>query len=107
MPDAKMLHPFRDQLGVGGLRMINTHLLMGLLDSCRPDRKTVAIIDSTDLPAATNAYKKTGRGVIRLQALRSGDAPASTATAVGLWAIKNTPSGCGSTPTTKAYCWLR
>jgi hypothetical protein len=63
VPDAKMLHQFRDQLGVGGLRAINTHLLMGLLDSCRPDRKTVAIIDSTDLPAATNAYKKTGRGL--------------------------------------------
>jgi hypothetical protein len=63
VPDAKMLHQFRDQLGVGGLRAINTHLLLRLLESCRPDRKTVAIIDSTDLPAATNAYKKTGRGL--------------------------------------------
>ena len=63
VPDAKMLHQFRDQLGVGGLRTINTHLLMRLLDSCLPDRRTVAIIDSTDLPAATNAYKKTERGL--------------------------------------------
>ena len=63
VPDAKMLHQFRDQLGVGGLRAINRHLLMGLLDSCRPDRKTVAIIDSTDLPAATKCHKKTGRGL--------------------------------------------
>jgi hypothetical protein len=60
VPDAKMLHHFRDQLGVQGLRAINSHLLAGLLDSCRPERKTVTIIDSTDLPAATNAYKKTG-----------------------------------------------
>ena len=59
VPDAKMLHQFRDQVGVAGLRAINTHLLGGLLDSCNPERKTVAIIDSTDLPAATNAYKKT------------------------------------------------
>ena len=65
VPDAKMLHQFRDQLGVSGLRAINTHLLMGLLDSCKLDRKTVAIIDSTDLPAATNAYKKTGWGLHR------------------------------------------
>jgi len=63
VPDPKMLHQFRDQLGVSGLRTINTHLLAGLLDSCRPGRKTVAIIDSTDLPAATNAYKKTGGGL--------------------------------------------
>lgn len=63
VPDAKMLHQFRDQLGVSGLRTINSHLLLGLLDSCKPERKTVAIIDSTDLPASTNAYKKTGRGL--------------------------------------------
>lgn len=59
VPDAKMLHHFRDQFGVQGFRAINTHLLAGLLDSCLPERKTVTIIDSTDLPAATNAYKKT------------------------------------------------
>ena len=58
VPDAKMLHQFRAVAGVAGLRRINEHLLDGLLDSCRGGRKTVAIIDSTDLPAATNAYKK-------------------------------------------------
>lgn len=58
VPDAKMLHQFRAAAGVAGLRRINEHLLAGLLDSCRGERKTVAIIDSTDLPAATNAYKK-------------------------------------------------
>ena len=61
VPDAKMLHQFRDTIGVGGLRRINAHLLTTLLDSCAPERKTVTIIDSTDLPAATNAYKKTKR----------------------------------------------
>jgi|SRR5580658_1352792 hypothetical protein len=58
IPDAKMLHQFRDTMGVSGLRRINAHLLAGLLDSCPAERKTLAIIDSTDLPAATNAYKK-------------------------------------------------
>ena len=58
IPDAKRLHLFRDVIGVAGLRRINAHLLMSLLDSCLPERKTLTIIDSTDLPAATNAYKK-------------------------------------------------
>jgi hypothetical protein len=58
VPDAKMLHQFRDDLGVAGMRAINMHLLAELLESCQADRKTVGIIDSTDLPAATNAYKK-------------------------------------------------
>jgi hypothetical protein len=60
VPDAKMLHQFREAAGVAGLRRINEHLLADLLDSSLPERKTVAIIDSTDLPAATNAYKKSG-----------------------------------------------
>ena len=64
VPDAKMLHQFRDRIGVEGLRRINVQLLARLLDSCIPGRKTVAIIDSTDFPAATNAYKKTGRPVL-------------------------------------------
>ena len=61
VPDAKMLHHFRDAIGVAGLRRINAQLLGSLLESGLPERKTLAIIDSTDLPAATNAYKKTKR----------------------------------------------
>src|ERR1700691_1113093 len=34
IPDAKMLHQFRDAIGVAGLRHINSHLLAGLLESC-------------------------------------------------------------------------
>ena len=59
IPDAKMLHQFRDTIGVSGLRRINTRLLAQLLEGCAAGRKTVTIMDSTDLPAATNAYKKT------------------------------------------------
>jgi len=38
---------------------VNTHLLRPLLEGTARFPKTVALIDSTDLPAATNAYKKT------------------------------------------------
>lgn len=58
VPDAKMLHQFRDRIGVIKLRQINNHLLQPLLESLSSFPKTVALIDSTDLPAATSAYKK-------------------------------------------------
>jgi Transposase domain (DUF772) len=95
VPDAKMLHQFRDLVGVAGLRRINEQLLAGLLDCCDPARQTVAIIDSTDLPAATNAYKKSQTTVIQPRVLPWGDAPANTDTAGGLWATKNIRCGSG------------
>ena len=58
VPTASILHEFRDRLGVGPLRRLNRHLLLPLLDGLSPERKTVALIDSTDLPAATSTYKK-------------------------------------------------
>ena len=58
VPDAKMLHAFRDRLGVTKLRQTNDHLVQPLLErlSCYP--KAIALIDATDLPAATSAFKK-------------------------------------------------
>ena len=58
VPAASILHDFRARLGVGPLRRLNRHLLLPLLDGLSPERKTVALIDSTDLPAATSTYKK-------------------------------------------------
>jgi hypothetical protein len=58
LPVASLLHDFRALIGVGGLRRINQQLLGPLLESCWIGSKSVALIDSTDLPAATSAYKK-------------------------------------------------
>ena len=58
LPDAKMLHQFRDRLDLTTLRRVNEHLLQPLLEGTQRFEKTVALIDATDLPAATNAYKK-------------------------------------------------
>lgn len=60
LPDAKMLHQFRQRLDLNQLRRINAHLLKPLLAGTQTLEKTVALIDATDLPAATNAYKKSG-----------------------------------------------
>lgn len=70
VPTPKMLHQFRERLPLGALRSLNTHLalpLIGKLDPCRP---TVAIMDSTDLPAPANGFKKNFR--MRRQACRRG-----------------------------------
>ncbi len=53
-----MLHQFREKLDLGRLRQINRQLLTTILADLNPARKTVAIIDATDLPAATNCFKK-------------------------------------------------
>ena len=58
LPDAKMLHQFRDRLDLYTLRQINRQLLMPLLDRLDPNRPALAIMDSTDLPAAVNGFKK-------------------------------------------------
>lgn len=58
LPDAKMLHQFRRRLELPHLRRINRHLLEPLLNGLESTRKTVAIIDATDLPAAANSFKK-------------------------------------------------
>lgn len=58
-PDVRMLHEFRSHIGVSGLRAINDWLVRKLLRYLRADQKTVAVIDATDLPAATADKKKT------------------------------------------------
>lgn len=58
VPGPRMLHELRQKLPPALLRNINTHLLLPLLDKVGT-LKTVALIDATDLRAATNAYKKT------------------------------------------------
>lgn len=58
VPGPRMLHEFRQKLPPSLLRTINAHLLLPLLDQLGT-RRTVALIDATDLRAATNAYKKT------------------------------------------------
>jgi Transposase domain (DUF772) len=57
-PDVRMLHEFRIRAGVTALRSINQHLVKKILPLLAKGRKTVAVIDATDLPAATADKKK-------------------------------------------------
>ena len=72
LPDAWMLHEFRARYGVAGLRRINEHILKPLLPA--GDTWSVALIDATDLLAASSGFKKRPRGSIRPGARRPGHA---------------------------------
>lgn len=57
-PTARMLHEFRDDFGVSGLRRVNQHLLGRLLRRSGVQPHAVALMDATDLEAACSGFKK-------------------------------------------------
>lgn len=58
LPGPRQLHEFRLRLTPGVLREINEGLLRRILSTWPEDQLGIALIDATDLPAATNTYKK-------------------------------------------------
>lgn len=62
-PTARMLHEFRQQVGVDGLRAIDRHLLGRLLRRQGRQPHSVALMDATDLPAACSGFKKKFRAL--------------------------------------------
>ena len=60
-PGVRMVHAFRQQIGVSGLRRINQHLLGRLLRRQGMQPHAVALMDATDLPAACCGFKKKHR----------------------------------------------
>jgi hypothetical protein len=58
LPTARMLHEFRQRVGVSGLRAINQHLVGRLLRRQGLQPHAVALMDATDLPAACSGFKK-------------------------------------------------
>lgn len=91
LPDAKMLHQFRERLDLTKLRCINRRLLEPMLERCATFPKTVAIIDATDLPAATNAYKKMLPANTPPDELTPARAAERTGKAAISWGTKSTP----------------
>ena len=52
VPDVRMLHAFREDIGVDGLREVNAHWLDPVIEKLDPTAPALALIDATDLPAA-------------------------------------------------------
>lgn len=65
LPDAWMLHEFRQWAGVTALRRINEHLLESLLPPPDTTARTVSLMDATDLVAADCGFKKKPPASIR------------------------------------------
>lgn len=105
LPDPKMLHQFRDRLDLRVLREINASLVRPLIAGLEPSRLPVAIMDSTDLPAAANSFKKTDR--IRPSVPPSERGPSKAAKAAGLLVTKNTACDSGFLNARKGCCWSR
>lgn len=61
VPDVRMLHAFREDIGVAGLRAVNAHLLDPLIEKLDPTEPALALIDATDLPASCSGFKKKHR----------------------------------------------
>ena len=105
-PDVRMLHEFRARAGVAALRTINEHLVKQLLPFLPAGGQTVAIIDATDLPAATADKKKT---VVpgRPSAPRSGRARSKPATPGSSSVTKSMRCVCGCAVMSRRCCWCR
>lgn len=106
-PGARMLHEFRARLDLPKLRQVNQHLLEPLIEGTRNFAKTVALIDSTDLPAATNGYKKIPWASISLTEPTLVRAAVRMVKVVTMSDTKNTRCDCGFASMSPASCWRR
>lgn len=96
VPDVRMLHQFRAEVGVSGLRKINEQLARSLLEPLSGRQDTIAIMDATDLPAACVGFKKRRPAPIARPMPRLAGARLKRAKAHGLSVTKNIlcDSGC-------------
>jgi hypothetical protein len=107
VPDVRMLSEFRNRMDLAKLRQLNVSLLRPLLEGAGNFTKTVALIDSTDLPAATNGYKKT------LWANTSPTAPTLVRAALKMVRVattsvtRSTLCASGFASIDLQFCWLR
>ena len=104
VPDVRMLHEFRSRIDLAKLRRLNLYLLRPLLDGAGKFAKTVALIDSTDLPAATNGYKKNRQANTSPAEPISVRAAAKTVRVAITSVTKSTPSDCGFASILLQFC---
>jgi len=107
VPDVRMLHEFRDRLGVSGARQINEHVLESLLETVDPAAPAVGLMDATDLEASCRGSKKNGWRLTRPIGRPKVSAVLNADRASGLSDIKNTVCVCGCRVINGACFWCR
>ena len=101
----RMLHEFRDRLGVTGARQINEQLLEALLESVDPVATAVGLMDATDLEASCRGFKKKGRKLTPHVVRPKASGVLKWERAAGLSGTKNTACDCGFRATSAVYFW--
>jgi len=107
VPDVRILHAFRDRVGVLGLRQINEVLLQPLISIASLWENATALMDATDLPAACRGFKKKTPALTPPLMRPSVGVHSRPARAAGLSATKNTASACGGVRTGTRSCSCR
>jgi hypothetical protein len=107
VPDVRILHAFRDRVGVLGLRQINEVLLQPLISIASLWENATALIDATDLPAACSGFKKKTLALTPPPMRRSVGARSRPAKAAGSSATRSTASACGGVRTSARSCSCR
>lgn len=98
-PDVRMLHEFRARLGVSGFRSISTEILQPIVETYAASQRSIALIDSTDLPASDVGFKKKTPVPTVPEAPGSVRGPSRLAKPGGTSATRSTPFASGSTIT--------
>jgi hypothetical protein len=106
LPGARMLHEFRQQIEVSGLRRINQHLVSRLISRRGIQPNAVALMDATDLEAASNGFKKNKPALTPLHVPRWDGERSRPDRADGLWDIQSIRCvyGCRRGTTRSPWC---
>ena len=107
VPDVRMLHQFRERFGVSELRQINEHLLQPLLPPVVTERMSVAMIDATDLEAASSGHKKSVPVAIQPRGRHWARGRSRPDRVASFWATRSTLFGSGSRVTKPECFWCR
>jgi len=107
VPDVRMLHQFREELGVSGLRQINEALLAPLLPKGASQELSLALIDATDLEAACCGHKKRPPDATPRSERPWAHEPSRAGRVSSLWATRSTLSGSGCELIGVESCWCR
>lgn len=105
LPNVRQLHEFRARLTPAVLRHLNEGLLRSVLADWPADQPGIAVMDATDLPAATNEYKKSPGLPFRPGKQPSADERSRPASRVGSSGIRNIRCGCGCRSPSRRCCW--
>ena len=107
LPNVRQLHEFRARLTPMMLRAVNERLVAALLEGWPHGQPGIGLIDATDLPAATSAFKKSSPDATLRHARPWAGGRSRPGRAAGLSGIKSTRCGSGWRPTSRRCCSSR